>query len=119
MSFRIAARQAKRSQHRQHRLGAVIVKGGNILSTGFNSIRPSKILGTKTLHAEADAVLQLLKQRRLHDLAGSEIYVTRFTKAGQVGMAKPCEACQRLITSVGIKRVHYTNDLGDTVTEKT
>ena len=114
----MAARQAKRSQFKQHKVGAVIVKGGNILSTGFNSIRPSKILGTKTLHAEAAAVLQLLKQRRLHDLAGSEIYVTRFTRGGRVGMAKPCSACQQLLQSVGIQRVTYTDGNGDTVVEK-
>lgn len=118
MSFRIASRQAKHSPHVQHKLGAVIVKGGRILSTGFNSIRPSSLLGTRTLHAEAAAILQLMKQRRLHDLAGADIYVTRYTKGGAVGMARPCDHCRNLIRSVGIRRIHYTTDHGTTVTEK-
>ena len=118
MSFRIASRQAKHSPHVQHKLGAVIVKGGRILSTGFNSIRPSSLLGTRTLHAEAAAILQLLKQRRLHDLAGADIYVTRYTKGGAVGMAKPCDHCRGLIRSGGMLRIHYTTGSGTTVTEK-
>lgn len=112
MSFRIAAKQAKKSQHKQHKLGAVIVKGNRILSTGYNSLRPSSLLGTETLHAEAAAVLKLLKARRLSDLAGAEIYVSRFTRGGAVGLSRPCPACTALLTSVGIRMVHYTTDDG-------
>lgn len=107
VSFRVAAKEAVKSQHKQHKLGAVIVKGGRILSTGFNSLRPSSLLKTHTLHAEAAAILKLLKERRLHDLAGSEIYVTRFTRGGAVACSKPCSACMDLIKAVGIKRIHY------------
>lgn len=119
MSFRIASREALKSSFEQHRLGAVIVKGSRILATGFNSRRYSKIIGTKTLHAEASAVLKLLKQRRLHDLVGSEIYVTRYTKGGAVGMARPCSHCLNLLRGVGISRMHYTTDYGTTVSEST
>lgn len=112
MSFRIAAKQAKKSLHRQHRLGAVIVKGNRILSTGYNSMRPSAFLRTQTLHAEAAAVLKLLKARRLDDLAGAEMYVTRFTRGGAIGMARPCKSCHDLLCSVGIDSVHYTTDTG-------
>lgn len=113
MSFRIASKQAKKSQHRQHKLGAVIVKGGRILSTGYNSLRPSLELKTETLHAEAAAVLKLLKARRLADLSGAEMYVTRFTRGGRVGLACPCSDCRALLTSVGVRRVYYTTDTGD------
>lgn len=112
MSFRIASKQAKKSLHKQHKLGAVIVKGGRILSTGFNSMRPSSLINTPTLHAEAAAVLKLLKYRRLADLAGAEMYVTRFTRGGRIGLACPCDNCRSLLTSVGIKRVYYTTDDG-------
>lgn len=112
MSFRIAFKQAAKSNHNQHKLGAVIVKGHRILATGFNSLRPSRITKTHTLHAEAAAILQLLKERRLEDLSGSEIYVTRFTRGGSVGLARPCDACMSLIRSVGISEVHYTTEEG-------
>lgn len=111
----MAAKQALKSEFAQHRLGAVIVKGGRILATGFNSRRPSALLKTETLHAEAAAILKLLKEKRLEDLAGSEIYVTRYTKGGMVGMAHPCSECMALIRSVGIKRIHYTTNFGTTV----
>lgn len=117
MSFRIASKEAAKSQHRQHKVGAVIVKGGNIVSVGYNQIRPSSFLRTPTLHAEAAAILKLLKEGRLSTLAGSEIYVTRFTRGGSVGIAKPCGACRDLISSVGISRIHYTTNFGGTVTE--
>ena len=112
MSFRMAAKAAKKSSFIQHRVGATIVKGGNLFATGYNSKQPSSVLKTKTRHAEAAAILSLLKQRRLHDLAGATLYVTRYTKGGKVGMAKPCPSCEDLCRSVGISRVYYTTDSG-------
>ena len=112
MNMRVASKQAKKSHHKQHKLGAVIVKGGRILATGYNSLRPARELKTETLHAEAAAVLKLLKARRLSDLSGAEIYVTRFTRGGRVGLACPCSNCRDLLTSVGVKRVYYTTDSG-------
>jgi deoxycytidylate deaminase len=117
MSFRIASKEAAKSQHK-HRLGAVIVKGERILATGFNQLRPSSRLKTTTLHAEAAAILKLLKEGRLASLAGSEIYVSRFTAGGSIGLARPCSNCLDLCRSVGIRRVHYTTSLAEgTLTE--
>lgn len=118
MSFRIAERQATLSEHNQHRLGAVIVKGGNILATGYNQLRPTKTLRHSTLHAEEAAILKLLDRNRLHQLAGSSIYVFRTTRGNAVGLARPCERCMDLIRSVGIRTIHYTVDEHTTVTEK-
>lgn len=114
----MASKEAFKSSHQQHRVGAVIVKNGRILSTGYNKLRPSRILRTPTLHAEAAAVLKLLNQKRLSDLVGADIYVTRYTKGGRVGLARPCRDCYNLISSVGISRVHFTDDLGNTIPEK-
>ncbi len=110
----MALNEAKKSKHLQHKLGAVVVHGNRILSTGFNSLRPSKLLNTQTLHAEAAAILKLLKDRRQHELIGAEIYVSRFTRGGRIGLAKPCHHCEALIRSVGIKRVTFTTDNGTT-----
>lgn len=118
MSFRIASKEAVKSAHTQHKVGAVIAKSGRILSTGFNSLRPSSKLRTPTLHAEAAAVLKLLNQRRLSDLAGAEIYVTRFTKGGRVGLARPCPNCYQLIRACGISQIHYTTNDGTTISER-
>lgn len=117
MSIRRALIEAKKSTFLPHRVGAVIAKGGRILATGFNRRQPSKTLGTDTRHAEGQAILQLLKERRLNDLAGSTLYVTRFKRSGVVGMAKPCRVCQQLIKSVGISTVVYTTNT-ETIEEK-
>jgi len=106
----LAKKEALKSTFGQHRLGAVIVKGGRILSTGFNQRRPSSFLRQETLHAEEAAILKLLKENRMADLAGSTLYVTRFTRGGSVGMAKPCSRCFDLCCSVGVRQIHYTTN---------
>lgn len=108
MSFRIAERQALKSTFQQHRLGAVIVKNGRILSTGYNELRYSKIIGKHTLHAEAAAIKKLLERGAFKDLAGATMYVTRFTPSGATGLAHPCPSCMELIRSVGIRTVLYS-----------
>lgn len=115
----MAAREAMKSGFKQHRLGAVIVKGSRILATGFNKRGYNSVSHKPTMHAEASAILKLLKQRRLHDLVGAEIYVTRYTRGGVVGMARPCPDCWALINSVGITKVHFTSETGETVSEST
>lgn len=118
MSFRVAEKAALKSPFAQHRVGAVVVRGGRVLSTGFNSLRYTKELKNESVHAEEAAILKLLKAKRLHDLSGAEIYVTRFTRGGAVGIAKPCPRCSSLIKAVGIRRIHYTSDTG-TISEST
>lgn len=108
--MRLANKQAKQALFERHRHGAVVVKGGRVLSTGFNEIRYTKELRRPTLHAEEAAILKLLKQRRMNDLIGSEIYVSRVKPNGSCGLSKPCANCLNLIRSVGIKRVYYTTD---------
>lgn len=116
--MRMAAKTALFSSFKQHRVGAVLVKGGNILATGFNSRQPSRLLGTSTRHAEASTVLKLLKERRLADLVGADCYVTRFTSGGVQGMARPCISCHNLLKSVGIRRCFYTDIDGTTSVER-
>lgn len=114
MSFRMANKVALKSTFKQHRVGAVIVKGGNILSTGYNSRQPSGLLKTETRHAEAAAILKLLKEGRQHELVGSSMYVSRFTRGGRLGISRPCSNCELLIRSVGIREVFFINEEGTT-----
>lgn len=117
MTIRRAAIEALKSTHKQHRMGAVIVKGGRVLSTGYNTMQPSARLGTNTRHAEAHAILKLLKEGRLHSLAGADLYVTRFTRGGSVGLSRPCSACAELARSVGVSRVFYSTGISTEVME--
>lgn len=108
--IRIATKQAKSSTY-YFRLGAVIVKGKRVLSTGHNSISHCRVNNFKnSRHAEMDAILKLLdKKEGLSSLAGSTLYVSRITKQG-TGLAKPCKKCMNLALSVGVKEIVYTTD---------
>lgn len=108
MSMRIADKQTSKSDHKQHKLGAVIVKGNRILSTGHNQMRPYGKRKTTTLHAEEAAIKKLLDRRDLGSLIGSDLYVTRRTRGGAIGNACPCSRCMDLIKSVGIRNIVYS-----------
>ena len=108
----MAAKAAKRSTFEQHRLGAVVVKGSRILSTGFNELSYNGITRRGTTHAEEAAITKLLKAKRFSDLVGSDLYVLRFTKAGRIGLSYPCDRCWNLIRSVGIRNVFFTGNDG-------
>lgn len=95
-------------------LCAVIVRGGRVLSTGFNS-RGWNPLSEHyrmndyacTIHAEVDAIMSGRKKIRFE---GSKVYVVRVKSDGTVGNAKPCEMCQHVLFNYGIKRVYHTTD---------
>lgn len=114
-----ALSSAKKSNHPRFKMGAVVVKGSRILATGYNQVsRGCRVITHKrwnnTLHAEASAILILLKKKRLHDLAGADLYVTRINKVGHTMLAYPCEFCLDLARSVGISKIYYSTNAGET-----
>lgn len=100
-------------------LCALIVKGGNILSIGFNKKSTNGFVehfadvarGQRdyclSTHAEMDAVLSA---RAKIDLRGTKIYVVRIKVSGGLGMAKPCEICEHVLYNYGIRRAYYSID---------
>jgi deoxycytidylate deaminase len=116
--IRIASKQAKKSTFERYKLGAVIVKKGRVMSVGYNEIRYNSELRKSNIHAEEAAIMKLLRTKRLEDLAGSTIYVSRIRANGSTGLAKPCGNCDALIKSVGIRAVVYTTSEGTTETYK-
>jgi len=103
----IAREVATRSTCDRKNVGAVIVRGKTILSTGYNgSIRGLPHCDeaghemeddhcVRTVHAEANAIVQAARHgTRIED---SEIYVT----------ASPCYNCFKLIANAGIKKIYF------------
>jgi dCMP deaminase len=106
-------------------VGAVIVKDRQVLATGYNgspsgsahcttlgycypelsACNASKILPSRSVHAEANAIAQAAK----HGIStsGGSIYVT----------LEPCLTCLKLVISAGIREVFYetTFNTGDNV----
>lgn len=100
-------------------LCAILVKGGKILSTGFNKKATNAFVehfadrarGQRdycmSTHAEQDAVL---RARGKIDLRGAKVFVVRIKVSGGLGMARPCSICYGVLQSYGIGRAYYSID---------
>jgi len=60
--------------------------------------------GHATVHAELGAILGIDRRKT----EGSEVYVARVGKRGNLKMSKPCPMCESAMRHVGVKRVVYT-----------
>ena len=90
--------------------GAVIVKGGRVLSVGINKFRnhpliiqPEIIKTVCSVHAEVDAL------RKIKDARGATIYVARVNNRGAERMSRPCNYCYDAIRKAGISKIIYTD----------
>ena len=114
----IAQEVATRSTCDRKHVGAVIVRGKTILSTGYNgSVRGMHHCDeighemenghcVRTIHAEANAVVQAARNGvRIGD---SEIYVT----------ASPCYDCFKMIANAGISAIYFGEFYRDDRIEK-
>ncbi|MFE3585814.1 tRNA-specific adenosine deaminase [Streptomyces vinaceus] len=99
----LALKQAARSECR-YKVGAVLAKGGRVLSHASNRRRNSPWVDFKnaTFHAEV-ALL-----RRYCPPPGAVVYVARIDRRGQPALARPCTRCQQVLANHGITLVHYT-----------
>mgnify|MGYP002624142217 CR=1 FL=1 len=95
---------AQNSYCQRRKVGALVVKGGMIISDGYNgtpsgfeNVCEDETGVTKpyVLHAEANAITKLARSSNNSD--GATIYIT----------ASPCIECAKLIIQAGIKRVVY------------
>jgi dCMP deaminase len=103
----IALEVATRSTCDRKAVGAVIVRGKTILSTGYNgSVKGADHCDdsghemendhcVRTIHAEANAIVQAA--RHGIRIENSEIYVT----------ASPCYDCFKMIANAGINKIYF------------
>ena len=103
--------------------GAVIVKSGRILGSGFNHDR-YRGFGTLThknygkiiysTHAEVDALLDV---GNFSLLRGAIMYITRRSHCGSFKYSAPCTRCQAMISTMrhkwGLSRAVFTLDADD------
>lgn len=105
-AFRLAEFSPCKQQH-----GAVIVKGGRMLSTGFNTYRnrPGDDIPMfdRAIHAE-EAAIRMLDNGRAQ---GAKIYVARKRRSnGEPGLSRPCDRCYQAIVEAGIKEIIFTEN---------
>lgn len=104
-----ATKSSARNTH-----GAVIVKGGRVVGTGFNRNRnhpmivsPERIKTDCSTHAEESAI-----RDAGYDVKNAVIYVARVNRHGEDRDSEPCPRCLNLINQSGIKRIVYTTQAG-------
>jgi deoxycytidylate deaminase len=100
MHLRLALREASKARHPQHRHGALLLRGGNVIARAHNFSH---------LHAEEAVIGRAWRSK----IKGTTLVVIRVTRGGQLSMSKPCERCLSLIAAAGVRKVIYTNNVGE------
>lgn len=90
--LKIAFKIAAQSPHPHHKMAAVVVKGGAIISSAPNIGRWGHCCERRALRPNMD-------------YKGATLYVVRSNRR----ISKPCEACWKLIKESGIKSVVFVN----------
>ena len=118
----IAAAVAKRSTCLRRQYGAVIVKRGRIIATGYNGSAQGiehctdrgvcwreahgiphgeRYEKCRAVHAETNAIVA----GYLDGMYGATLYLVGFENGERLANARPCEMCSRLIRNSGVAEV--------------
>jgi tRNA(Arg) A34 adenosine deaminase TadA len=104
--IKIALKAAKRSNHRQHSMASLVIRGGAVISIAHNLVKKDRQPGKG--HCEIRALRPTINAK------GATIIVVR--QGG--GISKPCESCRAAIIKAGIKKVVYMDIDGNVTIEK-
>lgn len=118
--FKAAKAVSELSEFKQHHIGAVVVYGHKIISSGCNSNKTNpkqKRLNAHrfeadtpaTIHAELSALLPLIGRKDIN-FSDVSLYIYREHKSGELALARPCASCMALIKSLGIRSIYFTDD---------
>lgn len=111
------------SNVKQTKMGCVVVYKHRIISSGHNSCKTNPLQkkynkyrfyeddGKHSIHAEVDALLPLLGQNDIN-FSHVYLYIYREHKNGELGIARPCKSCFKLIKDLGIRNIYYSNEGG-------
>lgn len=107
----IAEAISQRSKAKRKKVGAIIVRGKQIVSDGYNGLPPTDdsdleyindlgemVTKPEVLHAEANALMKMVRYGTV-GISGepSYLYVT----------LSPCKDCAKMILSSGVNHVYY------------
>ena len=125
--FRAADAVASLSDHKQTKLGCVLVDKHRIVSSGHNSStrcsplqkqmdtarfgNPDRRRGP--VHAETAYLLPLIRQG--YDMSRSDLYIVRRHKDGSLALSRPCPGCMSLLRANGVRRVFFSVEDGYSV----
>lgn len=113
-----AAQASANSNHDRVKIGAAVVRGNYLISTGWNQKKSHPMQARYNVHRNLEcsnyihAEIHALVRSGREDLEDATIYVYRSDKSGDEANCKPCAACTRAIYDAGITRVYYTTAEG-------
>jgi deoxycytidylate deaminase len=90
---------------------AVIFKGRRIISIGINKFKktsPNSTTRSYCQHAEYSAIGRMEPK----DTKGCSMLVIRMKCSGSIGLSKPCDECQVMLSKYNFKAIYYTTDDG-------
>ena len=104
----------------EYNLGAIVVKGGSLLSFGTNKQRnnPMQFDDLPREHWSVCAEQAALSKLKAGTAKGSTIYVSRVTPGLNTRIARPCARCTDLIIEAGVGKVVYTANNDSIVEER-
>jgi len=109
-AFLSVARYLASKSDSRHKHGAVIVRSGSVIGTGFNkdrnrpdNVSPEHIKTHCSVHAEVEAI-----RDAGWNVKGAVLYVARVNAQGKDRNSKPCDRCTVVIKETQIKKVIYT-----------
>lgn len=101
------ANEAAWKTNSNYKMAAVIVRGGTLLSVGYNRIEdhPAAYFCC-SFHAEYDAI-----RKAKADIAGAKMFVYRFSRSdNSVKTSRPCEICQYEISKANLSSAIFVED---------
>lgn len=111
-AFLSAARYFAGKSESRRKHGAIIVRSGRVVGTGYNkdknsplSVSPEHIKTHCSRHAEMEAI-----RDARGNVGGAILYVARINNQGEDRNSKPCIRCEAIIADHNIKRVIYTKE---------
>lgn len=109
-AFLSVARYLSKKSAARQKHGAVVVKSGRVLGTGYNKdknhptqVSPEHIKTHCSRHAEVEAM-----KDANWNVKGAVLYVARLNRYGVDRNSKPCRHCEVVINAMQIKKVIYT-----------
>ena len=122
--FRVADAVASLSDHKQTKLGCVLVDKHRIVSSGHNSSTRCSPLQKQMdaarfgspdvhkgpVHAETACLLPLIRQG--YNMSRSDLYIVRRHRNGSLAISRPCPGCMSLLRASGVRRVFFSVEGG-------
>ena len=111
--YRLAQLQAQASDHPKYMVGCVIFSRNRVYGAGYNMRKTHPLSNTfnHLIHAELSAILNSNVSK--FDRCYAFVYMQK--PNGQVGLAKPCSCCEKLLKTYGFRGAYFTttcNNIG-------